>query len=133
MTDSFLSLSQKDRGCQNEETYNNCTTRAYLEDLKKRCKCLPLSLIIDFEKVFSVSEKNYVSLIHFRAARSLGSLEFGKSLCPLFTVLNYLIIKLCHHSFIHLSIHLFIWQFILLGYIITLIDLLCIRCLVLFV
>ena len=32
--------------CQDEETFDECVTRKYINDLKDKCKCLPLSLSI---------------------------------------------------------------------------------------
>ena len=46
-TESFLGLSKEERGCQDEESYANCTTKHYTETLKKRCGCLPLSISIN--------------------------------------------------------------------------------------
>ena len=47
VTDSFLTLSQDARKCQNEEPYENCTTRNYRNHVLKKCGCLPLSLSSD--------------------------------------------------------------------------------------
>ena len=44
VTESFLGLDMKDRGCQNEEPLENCTTRHYINDLLQQCNCLPLSI-----------------------------------------------------------------------------------------
>ena len=43
VTDSFLSLDKKTKGCQ-QETYNDCTTKNYLETLIYKCHCLPFQL-----------------------------------------------------------------------------------------
>ena len=47
VTESFLSLDKKEMGCQNEETYANCTTRLYIDTMKKKCGCLPLALSLN--------------------------------------------------------------------------------------
>ena len=47
---SFFSLNKNVRGCQEEESYDQCTTNNYLEALKDKCKCYPLHLRIN-EKV----------------------------------------------------------------------------------
>ena len=44
VTDSFLGLDMEDKGCQNEEPIENCTTRNYIETLLHQCSCLPLKL-----------------------------------------------------------------------------------------
>ena len=50
VTDSFLGLDRETRNCQNTETYNNCRTRLYVENLRRECGCLPLSIKLS-EKV----------------------------------------------------------------------------------
>ena len=47
VTDSFLSLDKKERGCQNEETYANCTTRLYIDAMINKCGCLPLAISLN--------------------------------------------------------------------------------------
>ena len=44
VTDSFLELSRKIRGCQNETPYGQCITRLYIENAKTDCGCLPISI-----------------------------------------------------------------------------------------
>ena len=52
VTDSFLGLSEDLRGCKlsMDYDYDNCTTEAYLEQIKLECGCLPFSLNL-MEKV----------------------------------------------------------------------------------
>ena len=47
VTDSYLGLDIEDRGCQNEEGVEECTTRQYIETLLHKCACLPLKIAID--------------------------------------------------------------------------------------
>ena len=47
VTDSFLNLDKKERGCQNEETYANCTTRLYIDAMINKCGCLPLAMSLN--------------------------------------------------------------------------------------
>ena len=47
VTPAFLDIGEETRDCQNETTYEICTTEEYLEMLIKTCNCLPLSIIID--------------------------------------------------------------------------------------
>ena len=42
-TDSFLSLDESIRQCQ-EESYDECTTRKYMNTLIRNCQCLPFKL-----------------------------------------------------------------------------------------
>ena len=58
VTDSYLGLDQKDRGCQNEESQINCKSRLYINHLTDKCGCLPFSMKL-FHKV---SEKIFTYL-----------------------------------------------------------------------
>ena len=49
VTLSFLGLDQDVRGCQNDEHYDECTTRHYIETMREQCGCLPLSLRISYQ------------------------------------------------------------------------------------
>ena len=44
VTDSYLGLDMKDKGCQNEEPQEECITRHFISTLLKDCGCLPLKL-----------------------------------------------------------------------------------------
>ena len=46
VTESFLGIDKAVRGCQNQENYHECTTRQYIENMKEKCSCLPLSSIL---------------------------------------------------------------------------------------
>ena len=50
-TESFLGLDQAVRGCQNEEHYDDCTTHQYIENMREKCGCLPLTLALS-DQVF---------------------------------------------------------------------------------
>ena len=54
VTESFLGLDQAVRGCQNQEHYDECTTRQYIEHMREKCGCLPLSMAIS-DQVISFS------------------------------------------------------------------------------
>ena len=43
VTDSFLALDKKISGCQ-KESFNDCTTRKYMNTLLSKCQCLPFQL-----------------------------------------------------------------------------------------
>ena len=51
VTDSFLTLDVDDRHCQNDETYDECKTRNYMNTLVNKCKCLPFQLKLTDDKV----------------------------------------------------------------------------------
>ena len=58
VTDSFLSLHQDARKCQNEEPYENCTSRIYRKHVLKKCGCLPLAISSDYQvrqRIFIIS------------------------------------------------------------------------------
>ena len=44
VTEDFLSLDKDATKCQNEEQYNECTTRLYMDALMSQCHCLPFSI-----------------------------------------------------------------------------------------
>ena len=43
VTDSFQSMGKDIKGCQ-EESYDECTTRKYMNALIRNCQCLPFKL-----------------------------------------------------------------------------------------
>ena len=49
VTQTFLSLDIKDRHCQDDEEFQDCTTRYYIRKLKDHCGCIPLNLIMNDE------------------------------------------------------------------------------------
>ena len=51
VTDSFLSLDENIRGCQ-EESYDDCVTKKYTDTLTDKCQCLPFQLKL-YEEVSS--------------------------------------------------------------------------------
>ena len=51
-TDSYLGLDQNVRGCQNDEPYDNCTTRHYIEAMRDKCGCLPFPVTIPGNEVY---------------------------------------------------------------------------------
>ena len=55
VTESFLSLDKDTRGCQ-EESYDDCTTRKYINALILKCQCLPFKLRLT-EEVCSTFSK----------------------------------------------------------------------------
>ena len=44
VTDSYLGLDQDIRGCQNDEPFDNCTTRQYINKIQEECGCLPFNI-----------------------------------------------------------------------------------------
>ena len=67
MSDEFLGLSQNVRKCQNKETFDNCGTRKFLDDLRRRCKCPAFNLIFALNdtvrEAFNKKDKNVDFLI----------------------------------------------------------------------
>ena len=51
VTESYLGLDQKVRGCQKEESFHNCTTNHYFDSLLEKCACLPFKIRLS-DKVF---------------------------------------------------------------------------------
>ena len=51
VTDSYLGLDQKVRGCQNgKEDYQTCLTNQLIENTRDKCECMPLRTCLQ-EKV----------------------------------------------------------------------------------
>ena len=44
VTESFNKLDEDVKKCQNVETYDECTTRHHMKELREKCRCLPLAL-----------------------------------------------------------------------------------------
>ena len=44
VTESYLGLDVKTRGCQNKEAYEVCTTQLYRDALIDKCNCLPFNI-----------------------------------------------------------------------------------------
>ena len=53
-TDSYLGLDQDVRGCQNDEPYDNCTTRQYIQAIRDTCGCLPFPVKISENEVHRI-------------------------------------------------------------------------------
>ena len=51
VTDSYLGLDLNVRGCQNDEPYDNCTTRHNIKAMRDKCGCLPFSVTIPGNEV----------------------------------------------------------------------------------
>ena len=43
-SESFLSMDAHVRKCQNDETFGECLTKNYINNLKKKCNCLPFNI-----------------------------------------------------------------------------------------
>ena len=74
VTESYLSIDQDTRGCQNKESFFNCTTKKYIETVLTECKCLPVNLRLKDKVLFF---KGYTNKL-FRIVRKvyLGSSMF---------------------------------------------------------
>ena len=44
VTEDYLGLEEETRKCQNQESFEECTTREYLEMFKQLCNCIPYGL-----------------------------------------------------------------------------------------
>ena len=43
-TDSFMTLDQNARKCQNIESFEDCTSKCLMKSYKQKCKCIPLEI-----------------------------------------------------------------------------------------
>ena len=58
-TSSFLSMERNVRKCQNDESFDECVTRKYIDNLIKKCNCLPLNLRLTYKVFLSGNLKNF--------------------------------------------------------------------------
>ena len=56
VTDSFVSLDEEIRGCQEELTFNECITRKFRNTMISKCHCLPLQMGFTEEVGKSISK-----------------------------------------------------------------------------
>ena len=49
VTEDFLAMDKADIKCQNHESFDECTTRLYLDDLKSRCGCIPFHMGLTYQ------------------------------------------------------------------------------------
>ena len=77
VTDSYLGMDMKYRGCQNEEPFEECTTRHYIDTTLLKCGCLALSLPT------SKNVSKNVSIFSFFKILFLGSCMYceGVKMC----------------------------------------------------
>ena len=54
VTYSFLGLGKDTRKCQSVETFDDCKTRLYINNIKENCGCLPVSIGLSEEVHFEV-------------------------------------------------------------------------------
>ena len=47
VTESFMGLPQKDRECDDLESFDHCTKRHYRQSMIENCGCLPLAIWTD--------------------------------------------------------------------------------------
>ena len=59
VTDSFLGLDMEDKGCQNEEPIEECTTRQYIDTVLHQCGCLPLKLTVTQKVELLIVSQSY--------------------------------------------------------------------------
>ena len=74
VTDSYLGLEQEVRGCQNKESLHDCTTKHYIDDLKKHCGCIPFSIRMpnDLTPMCSPNENECVNKIQNETSNCLS-------------------------------------------------------------
>ena len=51
VTDSFLGLDKYKTECQDEEPFDNCTTRQYKDSLLRNCDCVPFAIRVSNQVV----------------------------------------------------------------------------------
>ena len=58
VTESYLAFNKKITHCQNEESFDNCTTRHYINTLTEKCGCLPFDIRMSKNIVLSIFTYN---------------------------------------------------------------------------
>ena len=51
VTDSFMTLDEEIRNCQEKESYDDCATKNYIETVKQQLDCLPLAVRLSDEVI----------------------------------------------------------------------------------
>ena len=49
VTEDFLAMDKADIKCQNHESFDECTTRLYLDELKSSCGCIPFHMGLAYQ------------------------------------------------------------------------------------
>ena len=63
VTESYLGLDENIRKCQNEEPFDNCTTRQYRNTFLGDCGCLPLNIRL-FNEVLILQMSKILENVH---------------------------------------------------------------------
>ena len=66
VTESYLGLKEEVRNCrESEEDYQQCVTQNYVQRVKDKCHCLPLSMSLDKNVSTILFLKELYLLYHF--------------------------------------------------------------------
>ena len=71
--DSYMELDEDVRGCQNEEPFDNCTTRQYIDSILKTCGCVPYSI--------NLSRKGPMPICSSKELACVNKIEVNNSNC----------------------------------------------------
>ena len=63
VTESYLALDKDIRGCQNEEPFDNCTTRQFIDTFLDKCGCLPLNIRLNEVRIVKNTYSKFKPLI----------------------------------------------------------------------
>ena len=63
VTDSFLGLDRVTRNCQTLESFEDCKTQLYLQTMRDKCRCLPLSINLS-DKV-KIKNFHHLQALHY--------------------------------------------------------------------
>ena len=66
VTESFLGLDSDVKGCNMEETFENCTTKIYVETVTQKCGCLPFNIYLS-DKVQTLSTSRVYKITFCKA------------------------------------------------------------------
>ena len=75
VTETFLGIDQEITKCQNIEPYEECTTRCYLTEVKKKCGCLPYAISqmdkVHFDNLEIYFDFNHLGYCLFHTGRDI--------------------------------------------------------------
>ena len=76
--DGFKTFDETVIKCQNEENYDDCKTRKYVDALKRNCECFPISLVTPKQvELAQVSNRKFCLNFYMKVVYINPSCGFG--------------------------------------------------------
>ena len=103
VTQSFLGMHQSVRGCQNEEHYDECTTRWYIENVREKCGCLPLFIALSDQVGSFFLQIMFQSYLKFLLLIMNSSQSNGLSSVLFLKILPFILLEVIFFSVLALT------------------------------